>query len=75
LAHIWHDTTIERLRRDLNAGSSDFCGECALKIPLPDKAPPPVRSLEVGSLPSRLFVECTAACNLSCFEACYAPET
>ena len=75
LARIWHDTTIENLRRDLNAGSSDFCGECALKIPLPVDIDPPVRSLEVGSLPSRLFIECTAACNLSCLEACCAPET
>lgn len=75
LAHIWHDTTIEDLRRDLNAGSSDFCGECALKVPLPEDVDPPVRSLEVGPLPSRLFIECTAACNLSCLEACCAPET
>ena len=75
LARIWQDTTIDGLRRDLNAGSSDFCGECALKIPLPDDATPPARSLDVGPLPSRLFVECTAACNLSCLEACCAPET
>jgi Radical SAM superfamily len=26
-------------------------------------------------LPQRLYVECTAACNISCFEACCAPET
>ena len=75
LAEIWRDTTIESLRRDLNAGSSDFCGECALKTPLPDDASPPVRSLEAGALPNRLFIECTAACNLSCLEACCAPET
>jgi hypothetical protein len=26
-------------------------------------------------LPQRLYIECTAACNISCFEACCAPET
>ena len=75
LADIWRSTTIDTLRRDLNGGGSDFCGECALKVPLPDDAEPPVRSLDVGPLPGRLFVECTAACNLSCLEACCAPET
>jgi MoaA/NifB/PqqE/SkfB family radical SAM enzyme len=29
----------------------------------------------VGPLPSRLYVECTAACNISCYKACCAPET
>ena len=26
-------------------------------------------------LPSRLYIECTAACNISCAQACCAPET
>ena len=29
----------------------------------------------MGRLPSRLYIECTAACNISCTEACCAPET
>ena len=29
----------------------------------------------MGPLPSRLYVECTAACNISCNQACCAPET
>jgi hypothetical protein len=29
----------------------------------------------VASQPTRLYVECTAACNISCFQACCAPET
>jgi hypothetical protein len=29
----------------------------------------------VGALPSRLYIECTAACNISCNQACCAPET
>ncbi len=34
-----------------------------------------MRDLNVGPLPNRLYVECTAACNISCFQACCAPET
>ena len=52
-----------------------FCGDCPLKLPLADDEPAPVRDLNVGPLPSRLYVECTAACNISCFQACCAPET
>ena len=29
----------------------------------------------MSSLPSRLYIECTAACNISCAQACCAPET
>jgi len=75
LAEIWRGDTADTLRRDLNAGGSTFCGDCPLKLPLTDADEPPARSLEVGPWPSRLFVECTAACNLSCTDACCAPET
>ena len=34
-----------------------------------------MRDLNVPALPSRLYIECTAACNISCFQACCAPET
>jgi hypothetical protein len=34
-----------------------------------------VRDLNVAPLPNRLYIECTAACNISCFQACCAPET
>jgi hypothetical protein len=34
-----------------------------------------VRDLAVPALPSRLYIECTAACNISCAQACCAPET
>lgn len=33
------------------------------------------RPVDGGALPTRLYAECTAAYNLSCFEACCAPET
>ena len=63
------------LRKDLNAGGSTFCGDCPLKLPLKKAQAPPLRPLDVGPLPSRLYVECTAACNISCYKACCAPET
>ena len=34
-----------------------------------------LRPVDAGPLPSRLYIECTAACNISCTEACCAPET
>src|SRR5262249_22025833 len=36
---------------------------------------PTGRSVGAGPLPSRLYIECTAACNISCTDACCAPET
>jgi hypothetical protein len=71
---VWNGPVITQLRRELNAGGSKFCGDCPLKLPLKNEAPP-VRPLEAGPLPGRLFIECTAACNISCSEACCAPET
>jgi Radical SAM superfamily/Iron-sulfur cluster-binding domain len=75
VGQIWTGDTIRQLRTDLNAGGSSFCGDCPLKLPLADGELPPQRSLDVAPLPQRLYVECTAACNLSCFQACCAPET
>ena len=75
LADVWKSSTIQALRGDLNAGGSAFCGDCPLKLPLEDGEEPPQRSRDVPPLPSRLFIECTAACNISCFKACCAPET
>src|SRR5207253_11236402 len=60
---------------DLDAGGSRFCGDCPLKLPLAKDAAPPVRGVNAGPLPSRLYIECTAACNISCAQACCAPET
>jgi len=75
VAGIWTGERASALRRDLNAGGSTFCGDCALKLPLAGDQAPPQRPLDVPSLPSRLYVECTAACNISCAQACCAPET
>jgi Radical SAM superfamily/Iron-sulfur cluster-binding domain len=72
---IWTGDRASTLRRELNAGGSPFCGDCALKLPLGKDQAPPQRPLDVSPVPSRLYVECTAACNISCAQACCAPET
>ena len=75
VGEVWTGETATALRRDINAGGSKFCGDCPLKLPLKKDETPPQRSVDVGALPSRLYVECTAACNISCAQACCAPET
>jgi hypothetical protein len=72
---IWTGETATALRKDIVAGGSKFCGDCPLKLPLKKDEQPPQRPLDVGSMPSRLYIECTAACNISCNQACCAPET
>lgn len=75
MREVWQGPTATALRHDLNGGGSDFCGDCPLKLPLgPDEAVPQ-RPVDVGPLPGRLYIECTAACNISCFQSCCAPET
>jgi hypothetical protein len=75
ISEIWTGATIARLRADLNGGGSTFCGDCALKIPLGEGEAAPVRPMDAGPLPGRLYIECTAACNISCNQAVCAPET
>src|ERR671911_2678179 len=70
ISDIWTGEVATRLRTDLNAGGSTFCGDCPLKLPLAEDEPTTVRPLDVGVEPSRLYIECTAACNISCFQAC-----
>src|SRR6187397_420176 len=72
---IWTGPVASSLRSDINAGGSKFCGDCPLKLPLKKDQEPPQRGIDVGALPSRLYIECTAACNISCAQACCAPET
>jgi hypothetical protein len=72
---VWTGTAISALRADLNAGGSKFCGDCPLKLPLKKDEAPPVRPVDAGPQPSRMYIECTAACNISCADACCAPET
>jgi hypothetical protein len=72
---VWNGETISSLRDDLNHGGSRFCGDCALKLPLKKGQEPTVRGVDAGPLPGRMYIECTAACNISCTEACCSPET
>jgi hypothetical protein len=72
---VWTGASMTALRTDLNGGGSKFCGDCPLKLPLKKDEPPVQRPLDAGPLPSRMYIECTAACNISCTEACCAPET
>jgi hypothetical protein len=72
---VWTGERASTLRQDLVRGGSKFCGDCPLKLPLKKDEAPPERGLDVGLLPSRLYIECTAACNISCSQACCAPET
>ncbi len=72
---VWSGPTVTTLRGDLNRGGSTFCGDCPLKLPLKKDDLPAERSVDAGALPSRMYIECTAACNISCTEACCAPET
>ena len=74
VAAVWTGPTATALRQDLNGGGSRFCGDCPLKLPLRGEEPPQ-RDLNVPQLPSRLYIECTAACNISCNQSCCAPET
>jgi hypothetical protein len=72
---VWTGERASSLRRDIVDGGSKFCGDCPLKLPLKKDEAPPKRGLDVGALPSRLYIECTAACNISCSQSCCAPET
>jgi hypothetical protein len=72
---VWTGPRISGLRADLNAGGSTFCGDCPLKLPLKKDDALVVRPIDGGPQPSRLYIECTAACNISCAQACCAPET
>jgi len=72
---VWRGGTITRLREELNAGGSQFCGDCSLKLPLKRDEAPPVRPVDAGALPAQMYIECTAACNISCHQAVCAPET
>ena len=72
---VWTGPVVSQLRVDLNNGGSRFCGDCPLKLPLKKEDVLASRPIDAGALPSRLYIECTAACNISCTQACCAPET
>ena len=72
---VWTGPIVSALRADLNGGGARFCGDCPLKLPLKKDEQPVARSIDAGLQPSRMYIECTAACNISCTQACCAPET
>jgi hypothetical protein len=72
---VWAGPVVSTLRTELNQGGSKFCGDCPLKLPLKKDEAVDVRPVDAGPQPSRLYIECTAACNISCAQACCAPET
>jgi hypothetical protein len=75
VSSVWTGEVASTLRQDIVHGGSKFCGDCPLKLPLKKDEQPPQRPLDVGPLPARMYIECTAACNISCNQACCAPET
>ena len=75
IAGIWTGPVASQLRVDLNAGGSSFCGDCPLKLPMGPEEAIPQRDLDIAPIPRRLYIECTAACNISCNQAICAPET
>src|SRR3954468_23163649 len=62
VSQIWTGQVASKLRWPLVTGGATFSGDCPLKLPLKKNDPVPQPSLDVGSLPSRLYIECTAAC-------------
>src|SRR6476469_6318141 len=66
VSSVWTSDVARGLRQDIVNGGSKFFGDCPLKLPLAKNEPAPPRPLDFGPLPSRLYIECTAACNISC---------
>src|SRR6266487_784904 len=75
IREVWTGRVVSALREDLNGGVYKFCSDCPLKLPLKKGEPAVVRPTDAGVQPSRMYIECTAACNISCAQACCAPET
>lgn len=75
IRQVWTGPLLGELRQQLNEGGATFCGDCPLKRPLKRDEAPTTRPLDAGRQPARMFIECTAACNISCYQACCAPET
>ena len=51
---IWTGPVISTLRKELNAGGSKFCGDCALKLPLKKDDTGVLRPVTAGALPEGL---------------------
>lgn len=68
MLEIWNGPGFQAIRAGVNDGSLSACGDCQLYETRPSPAPAPSPlSLERG--PTRLFVEPSIVCNISCLEA------
>jgi MoaA/NifB/PqqE/SkfB family radical SAM enzyme len=68
MLEIWNGAGFQAIRAGVNAGDLAACGTCQLyeARPVPEPAPGPLIQ-ERG--PTRLFVEPSVVCNISCHEA------
>jgi MoaA/NifB/PqqE/SkfB family radical SAM enzyme len=65
LDEIWHGRTMETIRKGLINGRATFCRDCGLKELISDPSFSP-DNVSVPSGPTRLFIEPTIHCNISC---------
>ena len=68
LSEIWNSDKVKQIREDLNNGYSPFCLPCGLKQNVGNVNEIPQRPVEV-EWPSRLFMENSVGCNISCFKS------
>ncbi len=68
LLEIWNGEGFQQIRRGVNAGDLAACGDCGLRELRPDPAPPTL-PLQLDRGPTRLFVEPSIVCNISCYKA------
>jgi iron-sulfur cluster protein/radical SAM family protein len=68
LLEIWNGPGFQAIRAGVNDGSLSACGTCQLyeSRPVPE---PPASPLVLERGPTRLFVEPSIVCNISCHEA------
>lgn len=64
---IWNSTLAQEIRAGLNEGNAPFCYDCGLKRFIKENEQIPVRPAALSdSALTKLFIEPTGICNLSC---------
>jgi hypothetical protein len=68
MLEIWNGAGFQAIRQGVNDGTLSACGECQLfeQRPVPE---PPDSPLVPSHGPTRLFVEPSIVCNISCYQA------
>ncbi|MBN1550401.1 SPASM domain-containing protein [bacterium] len=74
ISEIWNSELVQSIRTGLNKGFSPFCRDCGLKTPLSLDDPIPQRAI-IQNPVTRIFVEPTILCNISCFQAVCSHES